>query len=120
MANILVRYLQVFAKAKPYSLYALLILLITYMFNQLDRYTLSITSVEIAQSLKYGDKACMKLSNQTKEAGKVCQGLNETMCDQIFVNGTHEHICKYDYNGQGAAYQVSCSRGRLMFRIIHT
>ena len=33
------------------------------MLNQLDRYALSITSVEIAQDLKYGDKSCQKLPN---------------------------------------------------------
>ena len=56
-------FLKVFRQAKPYSLYVLLVLLLTYMLNQLDRYALSITSVEIAQDLKYGDKSCQKLPN---------------------------------------------------------
>jgi hypothetical protein len=55
----------VFKKAKPYSLYVLIVLLLTYMLNQLDRYALSITSVEIAQELKYGDKSCQKLPDIT-------------------------------------------------------
>ena len=69
-------YVEVFRKAKPYSLYVLLMLLLTYMLNQLDRYALSITSVETAQDLKYGDKSCMKMPNQTN--GDLCKKLNAT------------------------------------------
>lgn len=54
--NILLTYVQVFKKASAYSLYVLIVLLIAYMLNQLDRYALSITSIETAQSLKYGVK----------------------------------------------------------------
>lgn len=75
--NIIKNYIQVFRKASPYSLYVLVIMLITYMFNQLDRYALSITSVEIAQSLKYGDKACMGFSNQTKENAALCKNITK-------------------------------------------
>jgi hypothetical protein len=78
MANILMNYLLVFRKGSPYSLYVLIVLLLTYMLNQLDRYALSITSVEAAQELKFGDKSCLKLANQTKENGAKCANLNET------------------------------------------
>ena len=77
MANILLNYVAVFRKAKPYSLYVLLILLLTYMLNQLDRYALSITSIEVAQEFKYGDKSCQKLSNQP--GADICKNLNETL-----------------------------------------
>ena len=76
MANILLNYVEVFRKAQPYSLYVLFILLVTYMLNQLDRYALSITSVETAQDLKYGEKSCLKMPNQTN--GDICKKLNET------------------------------------------
>ena len=38
-----------------YSLYVLFLLLITYLLNQLDRYTLAVTSKAIEQSLHFGD-----------------------------------------------------------------
>ena len=51
--------------------------LITFMFNQLDRYALSITGLETARALKYGDKACFKLANASEEEGKTCKDLNQ-------------------------------------------
>ena len=42
------------------------------MINQLDRYALSITSVETAQELKYGDKSCLKLAKPTTAVGEEC------------------------------------------------
>ena len=77
--GILKSYVQVFRQAKPYSLYVLMLFLVIYMFNQLDRYTLSITNLEIAQSLKFGDRACMKLPNATIEQGSICSNLTEAM-----------------------------------------
>jgi hypothetical protein len=75
--NILKSYVQVFRKASPYSLYVLFILFLTFMLNQLDRYALPITNIETAQELHYGDRACLKLSNQTK-APESCVNLTET------------------------------------------
>lgn len=106
MISIFQKYAQVFQKAQPYSLYVLFLMLFTYMLNQLDRYTLSITSIDVAQSLKYGDKACMLQKNQSKAFSNNCKSLNESACDAHVLNGTKEHICKYDYNGQGLEYQV--------------
>ena len=76
MSNILLNYLNVFRTAKPYSLYVLLILLLTYLLNQLDRYALSITGIEIAQEFKYGDKSCQKASDQP--GADICKNLNAT------------------------------------------
>lgn len=73
--NILRTYVEVFKKASAYSLYVLLIMLLTYMLNQLDRYALSITSIETAQALHYGDMACMKLANVSKDEGLVCKNI---------------------------------------------
>jgi hypothetical protein len=77
--GILQNYVQVFRLAKPYSLYVLFVLLIIYILNQLHRYSLSVTSLEIAQSLKFGDQACMKLANASEKQGSVCSNLTETM-----------------------------------------
>ena len=84
--NVLVAYLEVFKKARPYSLFVLAVLLLVYMLNQLDRYALSITSVETAQELKYGDKACMPLAgNVSKQEAQICSGLNETLSVFFFL-----------------------------------
>ena len=108
--NIIKNYIEVFRQAKAYSLYVLVILLLIYVLNQLDRYALSITSVEIAQSLKYGDKSCLPLPGFPKNISNLCKNLNQTVCENFVLNitnGTEQHICKYDYNGQGVEYQVN-------------
>jgi hypothetical protein len=78
MGNILISYGQVFRKASPYSLYVLFVLLATYMLNQLDRYALNITNIEISQEIKYGDKGCLKQANQSKTIADECAKLNQT------------------------------------------
>ena len=73
-----VTYFGVFLKAKPYSLYVLVVLFLTYLLNQLDRYALSITNLETAQELKYGDRACFKKANTSDAEGKLCAWKNVT------------------------------------------
>lgn len=107
--NIVQKYVQVFRQANAYSLYILFTMLVVYMLNQLDRYALSITSVETAQSLHYGDKSCLSLPGVSKETSNLCKNLTQATCEQFVINGTNgtaEHVCKYDYNGQGIEYQV--------------
>lgn len=107
--NIIKNYIEVFRQAKAYSLYVLFAMLVVYMLNQLDRYALSITSVEIAQSLKYGDKSCLPLPGFSKNISNLCKNLTQTLCEKFVINttnGTEQHVCKYDYNGQGVEYQV--------------
>jgi hypothetical protein len=77
MTNVLLNYLQVFRKASPYSLYVLVVLFFVYMLNQLDRYALSITNIETAQELHYGDRSCMKTKFNKNDS--LCKSLNETM-----------------------------------------
>jgi hypothetical protein len=68
---------KVFYKASPYSLYVLLVLFITFMLDQLDRFALPITSIEVAQDLKYGDKSCLKLGNKSKDFVEICSSFNK-------------------------------------------
>lgn len=42
-----------------YQVYALLLFLVTYLLNQLDRYMLAITIRPITQELHFGDQGCM-------------------------------------------------------------
>lgn len=77
MASFIRNYFQVFVKAKPYSLYVLFILLITFFLNQLDRFALAATSVETAQALKYGDLACLKLKNASNADANICSGYKD-------------------------------------------
>lgn len=63
----------------PYQFYVLLIFLITYLLNQLDRYMLPITVKPMAQELHFGDKGCMIMSNYTEsDLGSVkCDALHQ-------------------------------------------
>ena len=49
-----------------YATYVLLLMLLTYLLNQLDRYMLAITSQPLARDVHFGDKACAK--NETLPA----------------------------------------------------
>lgn len=97
-------------KVGPYQLYALVLFLVTYLLNQLDRYMLAITIKPMAQELMFGDKGCMIMSNYTEsDLGNVkCKALTEKECLTITVgNGSEKHeVCTWDYNGQGLEYQL--------------
>ena len=51
---------------KSYSIYILILLTITYMVNQLDKFSLSVVAKPIAQELHYGNKACA-VNNDVRE-----------------------------------------------------
>ncbi len=50
-----------------YSLYVLLILLMAYLLNQLDRYTLPIVTTQAGYDLNYGDVVCMTNTQASAE-----------------------------------------------------
>ena len=50
-------------RAGIYSLYVLMLFVIAYLLNQLDRYMLGIVTRPMAQDLEYGDQACMANSS---------------------------------------------------------
>ena len=50
--------LQILRKGRLYSMYVLLALLVVYLFNQLDRYTLPVVTTSVGPDLHYGDKTC--------------------------------------------------------------
>ncbi len=102
--NVFSGYVQVFRKASPYSIYVLLILLLTYLLNQLCRYALPIVAKEMAQEIHFGDKvyfyvflpewivgvfpillahfvsrkACMLIDGQPSDYSSKCADLNAT------------------------------------------
>jgi hypothetical protein len=76
--NVFSGYVQVFRKATPYSIYVLLILLVTYLLNQLCRYTLPIVAKEMAQDIHFGDRACMAVDGQPNDESSECAKLNAT------------------------------------------
>jgi len=47
----------------PYSHFVLVMMLLVYLLNQLDRYTLPVVTTSIGYDLQYGDKVCMKNKN---------------------------------------------------------
>lgn len=105
----------------PYKLYVLLILLVTYLLNQLDRYMLAISSKAMAQEIHFGDKACMKnTSAQDSDFnGLKCETFSSAdSCRNATSNLTHATgLCYYDYNGQGLEYQIVAGPA---FTVIYT
>lgn len=49
---------------KLYALFVLLMMLIAYLLNQLDRYTLPIVTKSAGYDLRYGELVCMKTHNK--------------------------------------------------------
>lgn len=62
-----------------YPMYALVLLLLAYLLNQLDRYMLAITTKPLAQEIHYGDLACMKNSSyhSKSEVNVTCNGTTQ-------------------------------------------
>ncbi|ELU06601.1 hypothetical protein CAPTEDRAFT_220111 [Capitella teleta] len=90
-----------------YSIYVLLLLVIAYLLNQLDRYTLGIVTKPMSRDLEYGDQACFRNSSLPSTVFKsaVCNATTENTCDATTdFNGTK--ICAWDYNGQGFEYEL--------------
>ena len=57
--------IQMVRHVRVYALYVLLMMLVVYLLNQLDRYTLPIVTKSVGYDLKYGDIVCMKTHNET-------------------------------------------------------
>jgi hypothetical protein len=67
-----------------YSLYVLIIMLITYLLNQLDRYMLGIVTKPMSQELHYGDVACMQNDSAGAASDKVlCNATSKLECVQL-------------------------------------
>lgn len=61
---------------RPYSVYVLVLVLLAYLLNQLDRYMLAITAKPMAQEIRYGDQDCMVNTTFTtaEVVGVKCNG----------------------------------------------
>ncbi|CAL1540212.1 unnamed protein product [Lymnaea stagnalis] len=93
-------------EVQPYSTYVLFVLLLAYLFNQLDRYMLAITIIPMAQELKFGDQGCVRNESvKTFDHHIACNGTHEDSCLDI-LSPNHTSACKWDYNGQGWDYQI--------------
>lgn len=93
--------------ANAYSLYVLALLLLAYLLNQLDRYTLAIVTKPAAQEIHYGEQGCMK--NESIPVNVIpattCSKVNTyDECLETNENGTFG--CKWDYTGRGLDYQL--------------
>ena len=70
--------------ARPYSLYVLLILMVVYLLNQLDRFVLGIAGKSLSTDLKFGDRSCFlnisgtsnTTTNVTTSCLVTCNGIN--------------------------------------------
>ncbi len=76
--------------AKPYALYVLFALLVAYLLNQLDRYTLPVVTSTVGADLHYGDKSCganpdidSSWLNASNTSMTECHYFNNTPCDNL-------------------------------------
>ena len=44
--------------SRPYSLYVLLILMVVYLINQMDRFVLGVVSTSLAEDLQFAHQSC--------------------------------------------------------------
>ncbi|PVD22103.1 hypothetical protein C0Q70_17907 [Pomacea canaliculata] len=90
-----------------YPSYVLLLLLLAYLLNQLDRYMLAITIRSVAHDLKFGNMACfLNTTLSAKETlGVKCNMTSKDSCLNI-TNTAGVPACAWDYNGQGLEYQI--------------
>ncbi|EDV27969.1 uncharacterized protein TRIADDRAFT_12709, partial [Trichoplax adhaerens] len=89
-----------------YPVYVLVVLLLTYLLNQLDRYAIGVTSMYIAQDMHWGDKDCLlNMSYSIAEVGNTSCTINRTL-PVAEAEAIGYRVCKYDFNGQGELYQL--------------
>ncbi|EDV27921.1 uncharacterized protein TRIADDRAFT_20550 [Trichoplax adhaerens] len=98
-----------FRKVGWYPFYVLIILLLAYLLNQLDRYAIGVTSIYIAQDMHWGDKGCLlNTSYSEAQVGNIsCEIINKTLtAHQMESIHLGEHVCMYNYNGQGVLFEL--------------
>ena len=70
-----------------YSLYVLGVLLMVYLLNQLDRYTLPIVTTHAGYDLKYGDQFCMvntKVSQDTLDEFNITTNITSVCTNEEY------------------------------------
>ena len=79
---------------KPYALYVLLMMLLVYLLNQLDRYTLPIVTTSVGYDLRYGDQVCMANrhlnSTLAHEAGNISELCTDTSYNSSWTDETYD------------------------------
>eukprot|EP00117_Sycon_ciliatum_P035315 scpid93491/ scgid26802/ L-galactonate transporter len=121
-------FLELVRRTDPYVLWVLAMMLAAYLLNQLDRYTYPITSKDVSRELMFGDMQCYSSGYLSNFTDTVCSdavllrgrsdnywnATDDLACRNLtmmVVNGTRpfdyaQEPCKWDYNGQGAKYQI--------------
>ncbi|KAK0066290.1 MFS-type efflux pump [Biomphalaria pfeifferi] len=92
-------------EVRPYNVYVLLLLLLAYLLNQLDRYMLPVTVLPVAQEIKFGDKGCFRNASVHSNSSIKCNGTDHDSCLGI-QDAERNKLCFWDYNGQGWDYLI--------------
>ena len=75
----------------------LALITVGYIIGEIAHFLIAITSKDTANSIHYGDQACLKKAQQTEDFD--CQDLKtQDVCDA-------EQNCEWKYNGQGSDFQ---------------
>lgn len=92
--------------SRPYSLYVLLILMVVYLINQMDRFVLGVVSTSLAEDLQFAHQSCFPNLSTPLPRNMSCVGActdirNQSLCDD---RGTVP--CVWDYTATGIRYEV--------------
>lgn len=82
--------LQMLKQSSVYSLYVLAALLLAYLLNQLDRYTLPIVTSSSGYDLRYGDLSCMKnrhISKHMFEEYDITKNITSICSNDSYIEG---------------------------------
>ena len=85
--------LKLFQGSSVYSLYVLFVLLMAYLLNQLDRYTLPIVTTHSGYDLNYGDIVCMtntQVSAETFEMYNVSDDVKNICSEESYTTEYNE------------------------------
>ncbi|OQV13290.1 hypothetical protein BV898_12496 [Hypsibius exemplaris] len=94
-----------------YSFYVVILFSVAYFFSHLGRFALPIATMPMAQELHYGEKACLideSKGNVVHYKGwtHFCGKHGDQKACEAQIVGNISKTCKWDYNGQGLAYQL--------------
>ena len=71
-----------------YAIYVLILLLLAYLLNQLDRYILSVVTKPMAQEVQYGDMQCMANASH----GQIYNTTEDDLCNAT-SSARYVHVC---------------------------
>ncbi|XP_077998519.1 uncharacterized protein LOC144451521 isoform X2 [Glandiceps talaboti] len=84
-----------------YSMYVVFLMMLLLASNQISRYVIVATNVQMANDIKFGDKECRTIERHVPRKEDGCRK-NDTLCEIPI----HTSKCSWHYTGTGMKYQL--------------